>query len=103
MEEWGKRGVSMCKFSIAQRTSGSEADEAWTCLVRARSRAPITAGSRHMAMSVLSMVVSIRSRLERVLVGAIFVPGVTCQTMLKFCRNNDHLACHLDSLQGSLM
>ena len=45
MEERGNNGVSVCRFSIAHRTSGSEEEEAWMCLARARSNAPITMGS----------------------------------------------------------
>ena len=56
-----------------------------------------------MAMSMLSVEVSTESLLERASVGAIFIPGVTCQTILKSCKNNDHLACRLDNFQGSLM
>ena len=91
------------KFLIACRTNGSEEEEAWICLARARSNAPITTGSGQMAESTLSKEVSTESLLERASAGAIFVPGVTCQIMLKSCKNNDHLACHLDSFQGSLM
>ena len=103
MAEQGNNGVSMHKFSITCRTSGSEVKEAWTCLARARSRAPITAGSRQMAELVLSVEVSTESLLERASTGAILVPGVTCQIMSKSCKNNDHLAWHLDSFRGSLM
>ena len=91
------------RFSIACRTNRSEEEEAWICLVRARSNAPITAGSRQMAVLVLSEEVSIESLLERASAGAIFIPGVTCQIMLKSCKNSNHLACCLDSFRGSLM
>ena len=73
------------------------------CLARVRSRAPITAGSGQMAVSTLSEEVSIESLLERASAGAIFIPGVTCQIISKSCKNNDHLACCLDSFRGSLM
>ena len=103
MEEQGNNGESVRKFSIACRTNGSEVKEAWMCLARARSRALITAGSGQMAVLILSVEVSTKSLLERASAGAIFVPGVTCQTISKSCKNNDHLACHLDNFQGSLM
>ena len=73
------------------------------CLARARSRALITTGSGQMAVSMLSVEVLTESLLERASAGAIFVPGVTCHTILKSCRNSDHLACRLDSFRGSLM
>ena len=91
------------RFSIARRINGSEEEEAWICLARARSNAPITTGSGQMAVSMLSEEVSTESLLERASAGAIFVPGVTCQIILKSCKNNDHLACHLDSFWGSLI
>ena len=103
MEEWGNNGISVHKFSIAHRTSRSEVEEAWMCLARVRSRALITMGSGQMTISVLSMEVSTESLLERASAGAILVPGVTCQTISKSCKNSDHLACHLDGFQGSLM
>ena len=93
----------MHKFSMACRISRSEVEEAWMCLARARSRAPITTGSGQMAVSMLSEEVSTESLLERASMGAISVPGVICQTISKSCKNNDHLACHLDSFWGSLM
>ena len=95
--------MSVHRFSITHRTNGSEEEEVWMCLARARSNAPIIAGSRQMAVSVLSVEVSTESLLERASAGAIFVLGVTCQTISKSCKNNDHLACCLDSFQGSLM
>ena len=88
---------------MAHRTRGSEEDECWICHVRERLRAPITVGSGQIAALVLSSEVSMESRRERVSAGAIFDPGVTCQTISKSCRNKDHLACRLDNLQGSLM
>ena len=59
--------------------------------------------SEQMVVSVLSREVSTMSLLERASAGTICVLGVTCQIMLKSGRNNDHLACHLDSLQESLI
>ena len=103
MEERGNNGVLACKFSITHRTSGSEVEDVWMCLARARSRAPITAGSGQMAMLMLSVEVSMESLPERASAGAIFVPGVTCHTISKSCKNSDHLACRLDSFQGFLM
>ena len=88
---------------MARKTKGSKCDEVWTCFVRARSRALITTGSGHIMLLTLSKEVSISSHLERASAGAILVPGVTCQTMSKSCRNNDHRACHQDNLQGSFM
>ena len=92
----------MHKFSIARKTSGSEVEEDAMCLARARSKAPITMGSGQIAVSKLSREVSMESLLERASTGAIFVPRVTCQTMLKSCKNSDHRACHLDNFRGSL-
>ena len=63
----------------------------------------MTAGSGQIAALELFLEVSTESRRERASAGAIFDPGVTCQTRSKSCRNRDHLACHLDSLRGSLM
>ena len=56
-----------------------------------------------MAIFVLLEEVSTESLLERASAGVIFDLGVTCHTMLKSCKNSDHLACHLESFQGSLM
>ena len=103
MEDLGNRGELLRKFSMAHRTRGSEEEELWMCHARDRLRAPITAGSGQIAVLVLSSEVSMESRQERVSAGAIFDPGVTCQTISKSCRNKDHLACRLDSLRGSLM
>ena len=103
MEDLGNKGVWLCRFSMARRTRGSEEDECWMCRERERSRAPITAGSGHIAALVLSSEVSTESRRESASAGAIFDPGVTCQTISKSCRNKDHQACHLDNLRGSLM
>ena len=103
MEDLGNRGVLLCKFSMACRTRGLEEEELWICRARDRSRAPITTGSGQIAALVLSSEVSTESRWERASAGAIFNPGVTCQTISKSCRNKDHLACRLDSLRGSLM
>ena len=91
------------KLLIACRTSRSEAEEAWMCWERARSKVPITAGSGQMAVLVLSREVSTMSHLERAFAGAIFIPSMTCQTILKSWRNNNHLACCQDSLCGSFM
>ena len=92
----------MRKFSIACKTSGSEVEEDAMCLARARSKVPITMGSGQIAVSKLSKEVSTESLLERASAGAIFVPGVTCQTMSKFCKNSDHRTCCLDNFRGSL-
>ena len=92
----------MRKFSIAHKTSRSEVEEDAMCLARARSKAPITTGSGQIVVSKLSKEVSTESLLERVSAGAIFVPGVTCQTMSKSCKNRDHRACRLDNFRGSL-
>ena len=70
--------------------------------MRARSSALTTTGSGQMVMSTLSRDVLRESHLESASTGAIFVPGVTCQTRLKSWRNRDHWACHWDSLRGSL-
>ena len=102
MEDLGNSGVLACRFSMARRTSGSEEEEVWICCARERSRAPIIVGSGQMAVSVLSLEVSTRSRRESASAGAIFDPGVTFQIMSKSCRNKDHRACCLDNLQGSL-
>ena len=88
---------------MACRTKGSEKEDSWIWRARDRSRAPMTAGSGQMAVLVLSSEVSIRSQRERASAGAIFEPGVTCHTISKSCKNNDHLACRRDSLRGSLM
>ena len=56
-----------------------------------------------MDVSWLSRVVSIWLCLDNASAGAILVPGVTCHSMSKSCRNNDHLACHLDNFRGSLI
>ena len=101
-EERGNKGEPICKFSIARKTSGLEVEEDAMCLARARSKAPITMGSRQMAVSRLSKKVSMESLHERASAGAIFVPGVICQMMLKSCKNSDQHACHLDNFQGSL-
>ena len=93
----------MCKFSIVRKTSGSEVEEDAMCLARARSKAPIIMGSGQIAVLKLSKEVSTESLLKRASAGVIFVPRVTCQTMLKSCKNSDHHACHLDNFQGSLM
>ena len=102
MEDLGNSGVLACRFSMARRTSGSEEEELWMCRARERSRAPIIAGSGQMAVLVLSLEVSTRSRRESASAGAIFDLGVTCQIMSKSCRNRDHQACRLDNLRGSL-
>ena len=85
------------------KTNGLEVEEDAMCLARVRSRALMTTGSGQIAVLMLSEEVSIESLLERASTGAIFVPGVTCQTMLKSCKNNDHHACRLDNFWGSLM
>ena len=95
--------MSLCKFSMARKTRGSEEEECWMCRARERSRAPIIAGSGQIAVLALSSEVSTESHWERVSAGAIFDPGVTCQMISKSCRNKDHLACRLDNLRGSLM
>ena len=92
----------MRKFSIVRKTSGSEVEEDVMCLARVRSKAPIIMGSRQIAVSKLSREVSMESLLERASAGAIFVPGVTCQTMSKSCKNKDHRTCRLDNFRGSL-
>ena len=53
----------------------------------------IIIGSGHIALLVLSREVSISSHLDRASARAILVPGVTCQTMSKSCRNSDQHAC----------
>ena len=58
----------------------------------------ITTGSGQMATSALSRDVLRESHLESASAGAIFVPGMTCQTRLKSWRNRDHQACHWDGL-----
>ena len=88
---------------MAHRTKGSEEEDFWIWRARDKSRALTIAGSGQMAVSVLSSEVSITSRWERASAGAILDRGVTCHIMSKSCKNNDHLACHLDNLWGSLM
>ena len=83
---------------MAHRTKGSECDEVWICFARARSRVLITTSSGHITLLMLSKEVSTSSCLERASVGAILVPGMTCQMISKSCRNRDHHACCQDSL-----
>ena len=103
MDERGNRGEPTFKPSKARSMRGSDSVEDRIFWARARSSAWMTTGSGHMDASWLSWVVSTWSRLDNASTGAILVPGVTCHCMSKSCRNNDHLACHLDNFQGSLM
>ena len=101
-KEAGNREDPFCRPSMAFRTRGSDWEEDWMWQVRARSNVLITTNSRQMATSTLSRHVLRESCLESASAGAIFIPGVTCQTRLKSWRNRDHQACCRDSLQGSL-
>ena len=103
MDERGNRGEPTFKFSKARNTSGSDLVEDQIFWARARSSAWMMMGSGHMDASWLSWVVSTWSRLDNASAGAILVLGVTCHCRSKSCRNSDHLACHLDNFQGSLM
>ena len=103
MAEQGNSGEPSCRLLMACRTRGSEHNEAWMCFTRARSRALTTTGSGHMAQLVLSREVSTMFYRDRASAGVILVPGITCQTMSKSCRNNDQCACGQDNLCGSFM
>ena len=91
------------RLLMAHRTRGSEHDKAWMCFMRARSRVLTTTGSGHMAQLVLLREVLTMFYRDRASAGAILVPGITCQTMLKSCRNNDQCTCCQDNLCGSFM
>ena len=82
---------------MACRTRGSEHDEVWMCLARVRFRALIITGSGNIVQLVLSSKVLTSLCLERASAGAILVPGVTCQTVSKSCRNKDQCTCYWDS------
>ena len=103
IDERGNKGDPIFKLSRAQSTSGSDSVEDQIFQARARSSAWMIMGSGQIDVSWLSRVVSTWSHLDSTFTGAILVPGVTCHCMSKSCGNSDHLACHLDSFQGSLM
>ena len=63
----------------------------------------MTTGSEMMEASILSEEVSMKSQQERVLAGAILVPGRTFQMISKSWRNKDQRAWWRDNLRGSLI
>ena len=86
MDERGNRGDPTFQLSRAQSASGSDSVDDQIFWARARSSAWMMTGSGHMAISWLSWVVSMWSRLDNTSAGAILVPGVTCHRILKSCR-----------------